>query len=128
MAIWFDEEYPAGHGHSTIGEGVTRLGVKVEKTLFRAKSDFQEVLVFESADWGRVLTLDGCFMVTERDEFVYHEMLAHPACSANGAVKTALVIGGGDGGTVREILKHDGQKDLPLQEKGTNSSYPQPSQ
>lgn len=110
MALWFDEEYPAGHGHSTIGEGVTRLGVKVEKTLFRGKSDFQEVMVFESADWGRVLTLDGCFMVTERDEFVYHEMLAHPACVANGAVKTALVIGGGDGGTVREILKHDPER------------------
>ena len=110
MALWFDEEYPAGHGHSTIGEGVTRLGVKVKKTLFRGKSDFQEVMVFESEDWGRVLTLDGCFMVTERDEFVYHEMLSHPACMANGNVKTALVIGGGDGGTVREILKHDPER------------------
>ncbi len=110
MALWFDEEYAAGHGMSTLGEGVTRLGVKVKKTLFRGKSDFQEVMVFESEDWGRVLTLDGCFMVTERDEFVYHEMLAHPACAANGAVKTALVIGGGDGGTVREILKHDPER------------------
>ena len=91
MSLWFDEEYPAGHGQSTIGEGVTRLGVKVKKTLFRGKSDFQEVMVFESEDWGRVLTLDGCFMVTERDEFVYHEMLSHPACMANGNVKTDLV-------------------------------------
>ena len=53
------------------------------------------------------MTLDGCFMVTERDEFVYHEMLAHPAMMAHGNAKNVLVIGGGDGGTVREILKHD---------------------
>ena len=105
--LWFDEEYPEGHGSSTIGEGVTRLGVKVEKTLFKGKSEFQEVLVFQSKGWGRVMALDGCFMVTERDEFVYHEMLAHPAMTAHGDAKRVLVIGGGDGGTVREILKHD---------------------
>lgn len=108
--IWFDEEYPEGHGQSTLGEGVTRLGVKVERTLFRGKSDFQEVVVFESKGWGRVLALDGCFMVTERDEFVYHEMLAHPAMTAHGDAKSVLIIGGGDGGTVREVLKHGPEK------------------
>jgi spermidine synthase len=105
--LWFDEEYAAGHGDSTEGEPVTRLGISVEKTLFRGKSEYQEVMVFESKGWGRVLTLDGCFMVTERDEYVYHEMLAHPAMSAHGSAKNVLIIGGGDGGTVREVLKHD---------------------
>ncbi len=107
MSIWFDEAYAAGHGETTAGEPVTRLGIAVEKTLFRDKSPFQEVLVFESKGWGRVLALDGCFMVTERDEYVYHEMLAHPAMTAHGKAKDVLIIGGGDGGTVREVLKHD---------------------
>lgn len=105
--LWFDEEYAAGHGETTEGEPVTRLGIAIEKTLFRGKSDYQEVLVVESKGWGRVLTLDGCFMVTERDEYVYHEMLAHPAMMAHGSAKNVLIIGGGDGGTVREVLKHD---------------------
>lgn len=110
MSIWFDEGYPEGHGDSTLGDPVTRLGIKVEKTLFHGKSDFQDVLVFESTGWGRVLALDGCFMVTERDEFVYHEMLAHPAMTAHGDARRVLVIGGGDGGTVREVLKHDPER------------------
>ncbi len=74
--------------------------------LYHAKSEYQQVRVFESYAYGKVLSIDDMVMVTEKDEFVYHEMLTHPAMFLHGDVKKVLVIGGGDGGTIREVFRH----------------------
>ncbi|MFC1845836.1 polyamine aminopropyltransferase [Chloroflexota bacterium] len=79
---------------------------KVSKVLYSGKSKFQDMLVFESPDFGRVLALDGVVQLTERDEFFYHEMLAQVAMHAHADPRKVLIIGGGDGGTLREVLKH----------------------
>lgn len=74
--------------------------------LFREQSPYQKVQVFETYAYGKALTIDGMFMTTEKDEYVYHEMIAHVPVMSHGNVKNVLVIGGGDGGTVREVLRH----------------------
>ncbi len=84
----------------------TGIIFKIKRELFSAKSPYQEIKIFDTETFGRMLVLDGLVMLTERDEFVYHEMLVHPAFSFKEQVKKAGVIGGGDGGTVREILKY----------------------
>jgi len=75
--------------------------------LFSGQSPFQKVEVFDTFAFGKLLTLDGMIMCTEKDEFGYHEMITHVPVNSHGNMKRALVIGGGDGGTVRELLKHD---------------------
>jgi len=79
---------------------------KVEKILLSKKSKFQDLMVFETKSHGRVLTLDGLVMVTEKDEFIYHEMIAHVPLYSHPNPKKVLIIGGGDGGTAREVLRH----------------------
>ncbi len=79
----------------------------VEKVLYKGKSDFQEIMVIENPYFGKMLILDGVVQITERDEFFYHEMLAHVVLHAHPNPRTIVVIGGGDGGAVREVLKHD---------------------
>jgi spermidine synthase len=93
---WFTEAY----------EGKTAFSVRIEEKLFQARSDFQKIEVYKTQAMGRVLILDGCFMVTESDSFIYHEMLVHPAMSAVRTPSRVLVIGGGDGGAVTEIVKY----------------------
>lgn len=78
----------------------------VEKVLYKGKSKYQELMVFENPHFGRMLVLDQVVQITERDEFFYHEMLAHVLLHAHPDPKKVVVIGGGDGGTVREVLKH----------------------
>jgi spermidine synthase len=98
MPGWFSEVSPMwpGEAHS----------LKVEKFLFEGKSDFQDVVVFESATYGRVLVLDGVIQLTQRDECAYQEMITHlPLCSIANP-KKVLVIGGGDGGVLREVSRH----------------------
>lgn len=75
--------------------------------LFEGESPYQKVKILESYKYGKMLTLDNMVMTTEKDEFHYHEMISHPAIFTHGNVKNVLVIGGGDGGTVREVLRHD---------------------
>jgi spermidine synthase len=79
----------------------------VEKVLYKGKSDFQEIMVIENPHFGKILILDGVVQITERDEFFYHEMLVHPVMHAHPRPRNVIVIGGGDGGTVREVLRHD---------------------
>ncbi|KAL2550639.1 Spermine synthase [Forsythia ovata] len=80
--------------------------LKVEKILFKEKSEYQEVLVFESSIYGKVLVLDGIVQLTEKDECAYQEMITHlPLCSIESP-KNVLVVGGGDGGVLREIARH----------------------
>lgn len=88
-------------------QDTVELGLRVEKTLFSQKSTYQQIDVVRTVNHGTVLINDGIIMLTERDEFIYHEMIAHVPLFVHPSAKHVLVIGGGDGGTVREVLKHD---------------------
>ena len=79
---------------------------EVSSILHKSKSRYQDIMVFENPFFGRILVLDGVVQITERDEFFYHEMLTHVIMSAHPEPKNIIVIGGGDGGTVREVVKH----------------------
>jgi len=81
---------------------------EVSEILYRTETDIQDLVIFENPRFGRVLALDGIIQTTERDEFCYHEMLAHVPIFAHGAVREVLIIGGGDGGALRDVLKHRG--------------------
>jgi len=96
MAEWYEEAYHPDW----------RQRFQVERYVYRGRTRFQEALIFESPLFGRVLVLDGIVQTTERDEFIYHEMITHVALMAHGAVRDVLIIGGGDGGTLEEVLKH----------------------
>lgn len=98
---WYDEQLYDGVTH----KGYTQ-SFKISKVVFREKTDFQDMIIFETPYFGRVLALDGIIQTTERDEFCYHEMQAHVPILAHGSVKKVLIIGGGDGGVLREVLRH----------------------
>ena len=93
------------------------LSLKYTGEVFHdVQSPYQRVRILESPKYGKLLTLDDMFMTTENDEFHYHEMISHPALFAHGNIKNVLVIGGGDGGTIREILKHEGVEKVTMVE------------
>jgi spermidine synthase len=103
-----------GYYHEITPEGFG-IAIKAGKILFSKQSEFQKVEVFETESvLGRVLTLDDLMMTTEGDEFHYHEMIAHIPMMHHKNPETVLVIGGGDGGTVREVLKHKSVKRVVL--------------
>lgn len=79
---------------------------EVSRILYHRKSRFQDIMVFENPFFGKVMVLDGVVQITEKDEFFYHEMLTHIVLNSHPDPKKVVVIGGGDGGTVREVLKH----------------------
>ena len=79
---------------------------EVSKVLYHKRSKFQDIMVFKNPHFGKILVLDGVVQITEKDEFFYHEMLTHVVMSSHPEPKKVIVIGGGDGGTVREVLKH----------------------
>lgn len=81
---------------------------RIDKVYFESKTEHQHLMIFHNAQLGRVMTLDGVVQTTEADEFIYHEMLTHVPMFAHGNVKKVLIIGGGDGGMLREVLRHDG--------------------
>lgn len=83
------------------------MTLKVDKVLHHEKSKYQDVLIFKSTDYGNVLVLDNVIQATERDEFAYQEMITHLALNSHPNPKKVLVIGGGDGGVLREVVKHD---------------------
>lgn len=80
--------------------------MRVQRVIYRDKTDHQDLIVFENPTWGTVLALDGVVQTTTGDEFVYHEMLVHVPVLAHGAAEEVLIIGGGDGGSLRETLRH----------------------
>jgi len=88
----------------------------VDRQLYSAQSEFQRIDVFESKEFGRFLTLDGYMMLTERDEFIYHEMITHVPMAVHPNPKNVLVIGAGDGGVVRELTRYDAVKHIDLVE------------
>lgn len=100
MTTWFNE---------TLYKGF-RQSHEIRKVLFEGRSKYQKVGVFESGRFGRILALDGVVQCTEGDEFVYHEMLTHLPILAHGKVESVLIIGGGDGGILEEVLKHKSVK------------------
>jgi len=89
----------------TLYDGYSQ-GFRVDKVYFERRTDHQHLLIFYNAHFGRVMVLDGVVQTTERDEFVYHEMLTHVPLFAHGGVGRVLIIGGGDGAMLREVLKH----------------------
>ena len=89
----------------TLYDGYTQ-GFHVDEVYFEEKTEHQHLLIFHNAHFGRVMVLDGVVQTTERDEFIYHEMLTHVPLFAHGKVRSVLIIGGGDGGILREVLKH----------------------
>jgi spermidine synthase len=104
--IWIEEKYEIEKGRT--------LKIKIKKSLEKVKSEFQEIEVVDSEAFGKVLLIDGVIMLTEADEFCYHEMIAHVPLCVHSKAQKVLVIGGGDGGTVREILKHDSVREVEV--------------
>jgi spermidine synthase len=96
MPLWFDETY----------EDVARYGLRVNKTLYHARSKFQTIDIFETELFGKALALDGIFQTSVGEEHYYHEMLIHPTFTTAPVIANVMVIGGGDGGSVREILSY----------------------
>ena len=96
MVLWFTEKHTPN----------VNFSIKVDRQLYAGKSEFQRIDIFDSKEFGRFLTLDGYMMLTEKDEFIYHEMITHVPMCVHPSAKKILVIGGGDGGTVRELLRY----------------------
>ena len=106
MNRWFKNRYSPD----------TILNIKIKSSLFKGKSSYQDIEVLDTYTFGRMLVLDGIVNVTERDEFIYHEMMVHVPLFTHPLPKDVLVIGGGDGGVVREIAKHSRVKRIDLVE------------
>lgn len=106
MELWFTEQHAPG----------VRFSIKVKQHLFTTQSDYQKIDVFDSYEFGRFLTLDGLMMLTEKDEFIYHEMIVHVPMAVNPQIRDVLIIGGGDGGAARELTRYPGVRHIDLVE------------
>ena len=106
MEFWFSELQTPN----------VKLSIRVDRQLYSGKSEFQRIDVFESPEFGRFLTLDGYMMLTEKDEFIYHEMITHVPMAVHPNVKKVLVIGAGDGGVVRELTRYQEIEQIDLVE------------
>lgn len=106
MELWYTEYQTKNLG----------LSARVKETLFMGRSDFQDVAVLDTYEFGRMLALDGVFQTDIFDEFIYHEMIAHVPMGVHPSPRNILIIGGGDGGTAREVLRHDGVERVEMVE------------
>ena len=106
MQLWYSERHTSQ----------VEFSIKVDRQLFSAQSEFQRIDVFDSKEFGRFLILDGYMMLTERDEFIYHEMMVHVPMAVQPSVKKILVIGAGDGGVIRELVRYQTIKRIDLVE------------
>jgi spermidine synthase len=106
MQLWYTERHTPQ----------VEFSIKVEKQLYSGQSEFQRIDVFESNEFGRFLTLDGLMMLTERDEFIYHEMIVHVPMAVHHDARHILVIGAGDGGVVRELARYQNVEHIDLVE------------
>jgi len=91
-----------------------KLSLRVDKILLNKTTDFQDIFVAETREYGRIMALDGAIQVTDKDEFCYHEMMAHIPICAHPDPRRILIVGGGDGGVLRECLKHQFIKEAVL--------------
>ncbi len=98
MELWYTEQHTPN----------VRFSIKVTDMLYTGHSGIQQIDVFDSKEFGRFLTLDGLMMLTEKDEFIYHEMMVHVPMAVKSDAKDVLVIGAGDGGTIRELARYPG--------------------
>ena len=96
-ANWFTE---------VCDEGGTAFSLRIREKLHEEQSDYQHIAIYETETYGRLMVIDGFIMLTDRDNFLYHEMMSHPALYTHPAPRRVLIIGGGDCGTLREVLKH----------------------
>ena len=106
MSLWFIENLEIAAD--------LKAQVQIKNRLHTEQSPFQKIEIFETTGLGRMLTLDDVIMCTEYDEMAYHEMIVHVPMFAHKNPEKVLVIGGGDGGTVREVLKHPGLKHVDM--------------
>jgi len=104
--LWFNEKNNENY----------QVKWRIKEVLHREITAYQELAVLETAEWGRALVLDGAFQVTEKDEFIYHEMIVHVVMNSHPCPAKALVIGGGDGGTLRELCRHQRLKAVDMVE------------
>ncbi|WP_293721458.1 polyamine aminopropyltransferase [uncultured Cetobacterium sp.] len=106
LDLWFTEKWSEN----------TKFSIKVKEHLYSEETPFQKIDFFTSDEYGRFFTLDGMVMITEKDEFIYHEMIAHVPMCTNLNIKRVLVIGGGDGGTVRELTRYNSIEKIDMVE------------
>ena len=106
MELWFSENHTPN----------VKLSLRVNKQLYSRQSEYQRIDVFDTPEFGRVLALDGNIMLTERDEFIYDEMIVHVPMAVHPAVHKVLVIGAGDGGVVRELTRYESIEQIDLVE------------
>lgn len=106
MEMWFSEFHAPDVKHS----------IRVHRHLYSKKSDYQQIDIFDTPEFGRVLALDGNVMLTERDEFIYDEMITHVPMAVHPCIQDVLVIGAGDGGVVRELARYEQIKRIDLVE------------
>ncbi|MCL2664415.1 MAG: polyamine aminopropyltransferase [Defluviitaleaceae bacterium] len=106
MQLWYSERHTAQ----------VEFSIKVDRQLYSGQSEFQRIDVFDSKEFGRFLTLDGYMMLTEKDEFIYHEMMVHVPMAVQLDAERVLVIGAGDGGVIRELVRYPGIKSIDLVE------------
>lgn len=106
MQLWFTERHTPH----------VKFSIKVDRQLYTGNSEFQRIDVFDSKEFGRFLTLDGYMMLTERDEFIYHEMIVHVPMAVHPNPENILVIGAGDGGVIRELVRYNSVKHIDLVE------------
>lgn len=106
MDLWFTENHTEN----------VRFSFKIKKQLYSSKSYYQQIDVFDTFEFGRVLVLDGYLMLTEKDEYIYHEMVTHVPMAVNPEIENVLIIGAGDGGTLREICRYKHIKRIDMVE------------
>jgi len=106
MELWYTEQHTDN----------VRFSIKVDEHLYTGQSEFQRIDVFKSQEFGTFFTLDGLMMVTEKDEFIYHDMIVHVPMATNPKIKNVLVIGAGDGGTVRELTRYESIENIDMVE------------
>lgn len=106
MELWYTEEHTEN----------VRFSIKVKEQIYAEKSPFQQIDFFKSEEFGVFFTLDGLMMVNEKDEFIYHDMITHVSMATNPNIKKVLVIGGGDGGTVRELTRYNSIEQIDMVE------------
>lgn len=104
MEEWIEE---------TLHQGI-RVRLKADRILFDTETDHQRLVIFENSRFGKVMSLDGVVQLTAADEFIYHEMITHLPLLAHGHAENVLIVGGGDGGSLREALKHPDLKSITL--------------
>ena len=106
MEIWFDELYT---DHA-------KLSLHIDKQLFSGESEYQRIDVFDSQEYGKFVALDGDIVFSEKDEFIYDEMVTHVPMAVHPDVKKVLIIGGGDGGVARELLRYESIESIDVVE------------